>query len=85
MIAFCGVHFMAETAKILNPRRPRVVDSRSEGGLFAGRRLPARSVREDSWPRTAREHPDLVVVSYVNTSAAVKALSDVDLHVVERS
>jgi quinolinate synthase len=75
VIAFCGVHFMAETAKILNPRARVVVPD-----LKAGCSL-ADGCREDEFrvfvDEQRRLHPGLVVVSYVNTSAAVKALSDV--------
>ena len=75
VIAFCGVHFMAETAKILNPKAKVVVPD-----LAAGCSLPERWRADEFAAFIARhrtQHPDLVVVSYVNTSAAVKALSDV--------
>ena len=75
VIAFCGVHFMAETAKILNPAS-RVVIPDLEAGCSLADGCPA-----DEFGRFIaqhrRTHPDLVVISYVNCSAAVKALSDV--------
>ena len=80
VICFAGVHFMAETAKILNPDRI-VVRARHDGGLLARRRLPGRPLRA----RGARENPgDVVVVSYINCSAEVKARERLHLHVVER-
>jgi quinolinate synthase len=71
MIVFAGVHFMAETAKILNPTRKVVIPD-----LLAGCSL------SDSCPPTLfkkfkEKHPDHKVVSYINCSAAIKALSDV--------
>jgi quinolinate synthase len=71
VIAFCGVHFMAETAKILNPSRTVVVPD-LEAGCSLADGCPA-----DAFERFVADHPGAVVVSYINTSAAVKALSDV--------
>jgi quinolinate synthase len=75
VIAFCGVHFMAETAKILRPDARVVVPDLAAGCSLADGCPP------DAFGAFVAEqralHPDLVVVSYVNTSAAVKALSDV--------
>jgi quinolinate synthase len=71
VIAFCGVHFMAETAKILNPSRTVVVPDLDAGCSLADG-CPA-----DAFERFVADHPGAVVVSYINTSAAVKALSDV--------
>ena len=71
VIVFCGVHFMAETAKILNPAR-RVVVPDLEAGCSLADGCPA-----DAFEAFVAQHPGAVVVSYVNTSAAVKALSDV--------
>jgi quinolinate synthase len=71
VIAFCGVHFMAETAKILNPEKVVVVpDLRAGCSLADG--CPAPKLA--SWKA---EHPDHLVVSYINCSAEVKALSDI--------
>jgi len=75
VIAFCGVHFMAETAKILNPSATVVLPDLKAGCSLADG-CPADEFAEFAAKHRA-EHPDLVVVSYVNTSAAVKALSDV--------
>ena len=71
VIVFCGVHFMAETAKILNPGKIVVVPDLAAGCSLADG-CPA--------PRFAKwleKYPDHTVVSYINCSAAVKALSDV--------
>jgi len=70
VICFAGVHFMAETAKILNPDRIVVVPD-MEAGCSLADSCPAEAFREF---REAR--PDHVVVSYINCSAAVKAQSD---------
>ena len=75
VIEFAGVHFMAETAKIVNPTRTVLLPN-----LLAGCQLADSAPAEDLAARieTLREeHPDLAVVSYVNTTAAVKALSDI--------
>ena len=71
VIAFCGVWFMAETAKILNPRRTVIVPD-AEAGCSLVESCPADQVR--AWKK---RHPDHVVVSYINTSAEVKAASDI--------
>ena len=71
VIVFCGVHFMAETAKILNPSRQVVVPD-----LAAGCSL-ADGCPEAAFADFVAQHPDAEVVTYINTSAAVKALSDV--------
>ncbi|MBV9504304.1 MAG: quinolinate synthase NadA [Acidobacteriia bacterium] len=71
VIAFCGVWFMAETAKVVNPDRVVVVPDRDAGcSLVDG--CPVEPVRA-----FRREHPDHVVVSYINTSIEVKAESDI--------
>ncbi|MEO1170959.1 MAG: quinolinate synthase NadA [Myxococcota bacterium] len=70
VIVLCGVHFMAETAKILNPDKTVVLPD-----LKAGCSL-ADSCRPEDFARFKAQHPDHVVVSYVNTTAAIKALSD---------
>jgi quinolinate synthase len=69
-IVFCGVHFMAETAKILSPEKTVLIPD-----LDAGCSLAA-SIDAHQLRRWKAQHPDAVVVSYVNTTAEVKALSD---------
>ncbi|ABG03084.1 quinolinate synthetase A [Rubrobacter xylanophilus DSM 9941] len=71
VIVFCGVHFMAETAKILNPEKTVVLPDLEAGCSLADSCPPER------FAAFLEEHPGHAVVSYVNTSAAVKALSDV--------
>ncbi len=71
IIVFAGVHFMAETAKILNPSKKVVLPDLNAGCSLA-----------DSCPTVdfeafVKAHPDHVVVSYVNTSAEIKALTDI--------
>jgi len=75
VIAFCGVHFMAETAKILNPARTVVMPDRDAGCSLADG-CPADAFRAFVEEHRA-QHPGLVVISYINCSAEVKALSDV--------
>jgi quinolinate synthase len=71
VIVLCGVHFMAETAKLLNPRKTVLIPD-----LEAGCSLAASIGAEDV--RLLRErYPGVPVVTYVNTSAAVKAVSDI--------
>ena len=70
VIVFCGVHFMAETAKILNPAK-RVLLPDLEAGCSLADACPA-----DAFASFRAEHPDHIVVSYINCSAAVKAQSD---------
>ena len=69
-IVFCGVHFMAETAKILSPDKTVLIPD-----LDAGCSLAA-SITADQLRDWKAEHPGAVVVSYVNTTAEVKAESD---------
>src|SRR5947208_909810 len=71
VIAFCGVWFMAETAKILNPDRIVIVPDRDAGCSLVDS-CPVEPVREFK-----RNHPDHVVVSYINTSIEVKAETDI--------
>ena len=71
MIVFAGVHFMAETAKILNPSKKVVIPD-----LKAGCSL-SDSCPPPLFKKFREEHPDHVVVSYINCSAGIKALSDV--------
>ena len=71
VIAFSGVWFMAETAKILNPNRVVVVPDR-EAGCSLVDACPAEQIRAYK-----RRYPDHVIVSYINTSVDVKAESDI--------
>ena len=71
LIVFCGVHFMAESAKILNPEKTVLLPS-----LAAGCSL-ADSITADSLEEWKRRYPGHAVVTYVNSSAEVKALSDI--------
>lgn len=71
MIVFAGVHFMAETAKILNPTKKVVIPD-----LKAGCSL-SDSCPPPLFKRFKEAHPDHIVVSYINCSAGIKALSDV--------
>jgi len=71
VILFAGVHFMAETAKIVNPTR-RVLLPDLEAGCSLAQSCPA-----DQLAAYRQLHPEYTVVSYVNTTAAVKALSDI--------
>lgn len=70
-IVFCGVHFMAETAKILNPGK-KVLLPDIDAGCSLSDSCPAEQLADYK-----KKNPDLYVVAYVNCSAAVKALSDV--------
>jgi quinolinate synthase len=71
VILFCGVWFMAETAKLLNPERIVIVPDRDAGCSLVDS-CPPEQLR--AWKR---RHPDHVVVSYINTSVEVKAESDI--------
>ena len=70
-ILFCGVHFMAETAKILNPKRKVLLPDLNAGCSLADSAPPAK------FRAFLDQHPDHVVVSYINCSAEVKAMSDI--------
>ena len=70
-IVFCGVKFMAETAKILNPKK-RVFIPNPEAGCSLSDSITAGDVI-----RLREKYPDAAVVTYINTSAEVKAVSDV--------
>lgn len=71
MIVFAGVHFMAETAKILNPTKKVVIPDFKAGCSLSD------SCPPPLFKRFKEQHPDHVVVSYINCSAGIKALSDV--------
>src|SRR5215217_820151 len=71
MIVFAGVHFMAETAKILNPTKKVVLPD-----LKAGCSL-ADSAPADLFRAFKEKHPDHLVISYINCTAEIKALSDI--------
>ncbi len=70
LIVFCGVIFMAETAKILSPHCKVLIPSLS-AGCFLADTITAEDVR-----RLRKEHPDAVFIAYVNTNADVKAEVD---------
>ena len=71
VIAFCGVRFMAETAKVLNPERTVVVPDKHAGCSLV------ESCSVEGVRAFKRRHPDHVIVSYINTSVEVKAESDI--------
>lgn len=71
IIVFAGVHFMAETAKILSPSKKVLIPD-----LNAGCSL-AESCPADKFSEFKAQHPDAIVISYVNTTAEIKALTDV--------
>lgn len=71
MIVFCGVHFMAETAKILNPAKKVVLPD-----LLAGCSL-ADSCSGEGLREMKKKHPNAIVVSYINCDSSVKAESDI--------
>ncbi|MDO5522800.1 MAG: quinolinate synthase NadA [Bacteroidia bacterium] len=71
IIVLCGVHFMAETAKILSPEKRVFIPD-----MMAGCSL-AESCPADEFEKFTQAHPDHTVISYVNTTAAVKAVTDI--------
>jgi quinolinate synthase len=71
IIVFAGVHFMAETAKILNPDKKVVLPDMNAGCSLADSCPPG------PFKKFIRDHPGHIVISYINCSAEVKALSDV--------
>jgi len=70
VIVFCGVHFMAETAKILSPQKTVLLPDRNSGCPMA------EMIDAESLAAVQKKHPGAVTLCYVNTSAAVKALCD---------
>lgn len=71
IIVLCGVHFMGETAKIICPEKRVFVPDLNAGCSLAD------SCKADDFEKFIKEHPGHTVISYVNTTAAVKALTDV--------
>jgi quinolinate synthase len=71
MIVFAGVHFMAETAKLLNPNKTVVMPDLRAGCSLADACPP------DVFRKFREAHPDHIVISYINCSAAIKAQSDI--------
>lgn len=71
IIVMCGVHFMGETAKILCPEKKVLIPDFNAGCSLAD------SCPADKFAEFVKAHPDHTVISYVNTSAAVKAVTDV--------
>ncbi|MDR0692743.1 MAG: quinolinate synthase NadA [Prevotellaceae bacterium] len=71
IIVFAGVHFMAETAKILSPAKKVLIPDRNAGCSLAA------SCNAGDFKKFIDEHPGHTVISYVNTSAEVKALTDI--------
>ena len=71
IIVMCGVHFMGETAKVLCPDKKVLVPDMNAGCSLAD------SCPADQFAQFVKEHPGYTVISYVNTTAAVKAVTDV--------
>ena len=71
IIVFAGVHFMAETAKILNPTKKVIIPDLDAGCTLAD------SCPADKFSEFIKENPEHIVVSYINCSAEVKAISDI--------
>lgn len=71
LILFCGVHFMGETAKILSPEKKVVIPDLNAGCSLAD------SAPADRFAAFKAQHPDHLVISYINCSAEIKALTDI--------
>ncbi|MGD9581585.1 MAG: quinolinate synthase NadA [Vampirovibrionia bacterium] len=71
IIVFCGVYFMAETAKILSPQKKVFLPSMGSGCLMAD------MIEPDDLIELKNKYPDAAVVCYVNSTASIKALSDI--------
>ncbi|WP_247232872.1 quinolinate synthase NadA [Telluribacter sp. SYSU D00476] len=71
MIVFCGVHFMGETAKILSPNKKVVIPDLNAGCSLAD------SAPADKFAAFKAQYPDHLVISYINCSAEIKALTDI--------
>ena len=71
VIVFCGVHFMAETAKILSPRKKVLLPDLNAGCSLAD------SCPVDLFKEFIKKYPGHLVISYINTSAGIKALTDI--------
>ena len=71
VILFCGVHFMSETAKILNPSKTVVIPDMDAGCSLAD------SAASNEFKTWVKQHPNHTLVSYINCSAEVKAMSDI--------
>ena len=71
MMVMCGVHFMAETCKLLSPEKTVLCPDLNAGCSLAD------SCKAEDLKKYKKEHPGYQVISYVNTTAAVKALTDV--------
>ncbi|GAB4054920.1 quinolinate synthase NadA [Spirosoma litoris] len=71
MIVFCGVHFMGETAKVLSPEKKVVIPDLNAGCSLAD------SAPADKFAEFKAQYPDHLVLSYINCSAEIKALSDI--------
>lgn len=71
LILFCGVHFMGETAKILNPKKKVIIPDMEAGCSLAD------SCPEEDFKKFKEQYPDHLVISYINCSAKIKTLSDI--------
>lgn len=71
LILFCGVHFMGETAKILNPNKKVIIPDLSAGCSLAD------SCKYEDFKAFKEQYPEHIVISYINCSAEIKTLSDI--------